>query len=227
MRFIKLFFNIFFPDLCRACNNILLTEEKIICSNCRHILPQSEFHKYDDNPVKKIFYGRVNVQFASSFLIFHKKGLVQKLIHNLKYKGQQDIGTTLGYWYGEKLKRETNLKIDFVVGVPLHKKKEKKRGYNQVDTFSIAIAKCLNAKYSKNNLIRVYNSKTQTKKSRLNRWENMKEIFFLQDINMFENKNILLIDDIITTGATLEACSNEILKSKNVTINIVTIAIAN
>ncbi len=199
--------------------------EKIICTNCRHNLPQTDYHLYKNNEIEKIFYGRSKIIFASSFLYFHKNGLTQNIIHKLKYKGHQDIGTLIGHWYGGKLKDESKLHFDYIVAVPLHRHKEQKRGYNQVDTFGKALAKTFNAEYSKDNLVRIYKSETQTKKSRFARWLNVKEIFSLTDNKLFEYKRILLIDDVITTGATLDACCNELHKSRGVEISIVTMAV--
>jgi ComF family protein len=227
MNAISSFFDLFFPDLCKSCNNPLNDGEKIICSNCRHNLPQTNYHLYKNNEIEKIFYGRTKIKFASSFLFFYKSGITQNLIHKLKYQGCQEIGTLIGNWYGKKLLKDIDINIDYVIAVPLHIKKEKKRGYNQVDTFGLALAKTLNADYSKNNLVRIYQSETQTKKSRFARWKNVKEIFNLNNPDQFKNKNILLIDDVVTTGATLDACCKELIKSDNININIVTMAYSN
>lgn len=227
MNAILSFFSILFPDLCKSCNLPITKGEKIICTSCRHQLPQTDYHLYKNNEIEKIFYGRSKINFASSFLFFHKNGLTQNLIHNLKYKGHQEIGSFIGNWYGKKLKADTNLEIDYIVAVPLHKRKEKKRGFNQVDTFGKTIARIFNAKYSKDNLVRIYMSDTQTKKSRFARWLNVKEIFSLSDEKLFENKKVLLIDDVLTTGATLDACCSELSKSKGIEINIITMAITN
>jgi len=225
MNVISSFFDIFFPDLCKSCDIPLNKGEKIICTNCRHKLPQTDYHLYKNNEIEKIFYGRSKIAFASSFLFFYKKGLTQNLIHKLKYKGHQEIGTLLGDWYGSKLKNDLNLHFDFIVAVPLHRHKERKRGYNQVDTFGKSLAKVFDATYSKDNLVRIYKSESQTKKSRFARWLNVKEIFTLNDTKLFENKKVLLIDDVITTGATLDACCLQLNKSKGVEISIVTMAV--
>lgn len=219
------FFELFYPKLCKSCNSPLNTGEKIICTECRHKLPQTNFHLSADNQIEKIFYGRTKIEFASSFLFFNKNGLTQNLIHNLKYKGHQDIGVELGNWFGKVLNDNSKLQdVDYVVAVPLHRRKEKKRGYNQVDTFGRAFAEELGAEYSKNNLVRISQSETQTKKSRFARWKNVEEIFNLNQPELFEGKHIVLIDDVITTGATLEACCHEVEKSKGVRISIATIA---
>ena len=225
MNAISSFFDILFPDLCKSCSRPMNKGEKTICTSCRHKLPQTNYHLYKNNEIEKIFYGRSKIMFASSFLFFHKNGLTQNLIHKLKYKGHQEIGTLIGEWYGSKLKDESNLLFDFIVGVPLHRHKEQKRGFNQVDTFGKALAKTFGAEYSKNNLVRIYKSETQTKKSRFARWLNVKEIFNLNNPELFINKRILLIDDVVTTGATLDACCNELYKSSGIKISIATIAV--
>ncbi len=225
MNAISSFFDILFPDLCKSCNRPINKGEKIICTSCRHKLPQTDYHLYKNNKIEKIFYGRSKIEFASSFLFFNKNSLTQNLIHKLKYKGHQEIGTLIGNWYGTKLKEESNLYFDFIVAVPLHRHKERKRGYNQVDTFGKSLAEIFEAEYSKNNLVRIYKSETQTKKSRFARWLNVKEIFDLNDHELFQNKRVLLIDDVVTTGATLDACCNELSKSTGVKISVVTMAI--
>lgn len=225
MNAISSFLDILFPNLCRSCKRPLNIGEEIICTSCRHKLPQTDYHLYKNNKVEKIFYGRSKIEFASSFLFFNKSGLTQNLIHSLKYRGHQEIGTLIGNWYGTKLKNDTNISFDFIVPVPLHRHKENKRGYNQVDTFGKALAKIFDAKYSKSNLVRIYKSETQTKKSRFARWLNVKEIFNLNDSELFKNKRVLLIDDVVTTGATLDACCYELSKSPEIKISIVTMAI--
>ena len=226
MNVISSFLDLFFPDLCKSCNNPLNVGEKIICTNCRHKLPQTNYHLSKNNEIEKIFYGRSKIEFASSFLFFYKNSLTQNLIHNLKYKGHQEIGTLIGHWYGNKLLEESNLSFDYIVAVPLHRHKEKKRGYNQVDTFGKSLAKVFNATYSKDNLVRIYKSETQTKKSRFARWLNVKEIFSINDTELFSNKKVLLIDDVITTGATLDACCHQLSKSPGIKISIVTMAVS-
>lgn len=201
--------------------------EETICTKCRHSLPQTNYHLYKNNKIEKIFYGRSKIKFASSFLFFYKNGLTQNLIHKLKYRGHQEIGTLMGFWYGLKLKEESKLDFDFIVAVPLHKKKEKKRGYNQVDAFGKSLSEVFEAQYSKDNLVRIYKSETQTKKSRFARWLNVKEIFSLSNDKLFSNKKVLLIDDVVTTGATLDACCHELNKSKGIEISIITIAVTN
>lgn len=224
MDYFSSFISLFYPNLCNSCKSPLNIGETVICSGCRHNLPQTNFHTIENNQIEKIFYGRAKINFATSFLFFNKSGLVQNLIHSLKYRGNQEIGSLLGKWFGKILKSETGLRFDYIISVPLHKNKEKKRGFNQLDTFGEALAEIFNAEYSKNNLVRVYESSTQTKKDRFARWKNVKEIFVVNNPKLFENKKVLLIDDIITTGATLEACCHQLEKSETIEISIVTMA---
>jgi len=218
--------NLFFPKVCYTCNNELLDFENYVCTKCRHNLPITNFHFDNNDAVEKVFYGRVKVENATSLLRFENKGIVQQLIHNLKYKGYEDIGIFLGEWLGNELKTiETYHDIDIVIPVPLHKNKLKKRGYNQVDKFAQEIAKALAVEYNDKALIKITSTKSQVTKKRLARWQSTTELFAIEHPDQIQNKHILLVDDIITTGATLEACINELKTAKNVKISIATMAI--
>ncbi len=219
--------NLFFPKVCLACTNVLVDNEVSICTNCRHDLPVTNFHFDNSDEMKKVLYGRVKVENGTALLRFQKKGIVQHLIHNLKYKGYQEVGEFLGSWLGEELKMVEDYKnVDIVIPVPLHKRKLRKRGFNQVTRFAKEIADSLNASYSDSVLIKISDTKSQVNKSRLARWTESNEIFSIQNLDEINNKHILLVDDLITTGATIEACSNQLLKAKNVKISVVTMAIA-
>jgi len=180
-----------------------------------------------ENEAFKKFYGRIPVEHASAFLYFHKKGIVQNLIHNLKYKGREEIGTLLGNWYSEDLKKTIiHLNADEIIPVPLHRKKFRERGYNQVNTFGKSLSENLNLNFNDTILFRKTYSKTQSKKNLLGRTEGIETIF---DVNFTEkdhNKHFILIDDVITTGATLEACSKALLKIPGVKVSIICMAIA-
>lgn len=216
---------LFFPDVCVLCNEILLEKEQQICIKCRFDLPLTEFTEQPNNLIEKAFYGRVNIQFASCLFYYKRKGVVQKLIHQLKYKNQEILGEVFGQWMGRELLESKRLpKIDIVVPVPIHKEKLKKRGYNQVAKFSQQIARSLKVDYNDSNLICVSNAETQTHKTRADRFMNVKEKFLLVDTSVFANKSILLIDDVITTGATIEACALQLQKSDAIKISITTIA---
>ena len=219
--------NLFFPKVCLSCTNALADNEVSVCTNCRHDLPVTNFHFDESDEAKKVLFGRVKIESGTSLLRFQKKGITQHLIHNLKYKGHQEVGEFLGSWLGEELKTIEEYKdVDIVIPVPLHKRKLKKRGFNQVTKFGKEIADSLDASYSDSVLIKISNTKSQVNKSRLARWTDSSEIFSIQNLNEINNKHILLVDDLITTGATIEACANQLLKAKNIKISVVTMAIA-
>jgi len=225
MRFFKDLFYVLFPERCVSCEETLLNSENFLCTHCLYDTPFARFTDVEGNSVEKSFYGRVPIQSATALLLFYKKGRVQQLIHQLKYKGNQEIGAYFGEWLGSELYNSKRFNaIDFVVPIPLHPKKLKKRGYNQVAKFGQAIAKEINAQYIDDKLIKVTSTVSQTHKHRTERVKNVNEIFTLTDINYFENKHILLVDDVITTGATLEVCCNELLKTKSIKISIATLA---
>lgn len=217
--------NLFFPKACSGCNSFLLANENVICTVCRHEIPLTNHHKIENNEAVVKFYGRIPIEFAAALFYFHKKGIVQEMIHKLKYKGHQDIGTVIGYWYAEELKtiRELN-SVDYIIPVPLHKKRLKERGYNQVETFGISLSKSLNISYNDSVLIRNVYSKTQTKKTFLGRSEVVGTIFSVLQNESLHNKHFMLIDDVITTGSTLEACGRELLKIPGAKLSIVCMA---
>ncbi len=219
--------NLFFPKVCYACTTLLADNERHICTVCRHGLPVTNYHFEDNDTVKKILYGRQKIEEATALLKFHKRGIVQQLLHNLKYKGHDVISEVLGEWLGNELKSVEKYKaVDLVIPVPLHKRKLRKRGYNQVAKFGHEIAKALNVPYLDNVLIKTSTTKTQVFKKRIARWNNFEEVFTIKNLDLIKGKHILLVDDIITTGATMEACANVLNKAENIKISIATMAIA-
>jgi len=171
------------------------------------------------------FYGRVPIEEARSFLYYQKDGITQKLIHQLKYKNQPEIGEFIGEWFGSNLTGMNVFEdVDYIVPVPLHPQKKRKRGYNQVTLFGETLSKILGIEYKSNVLIRFSTTKTQTLKQRFERFSDSKTKFKLANTTIFENKHVLLIDDVITTGATIEACANELLKTKNIIVSVATMA---
>ncbi|PKH67201.1 amidophosphoribosyltransferase [Flavobacterium sp. ALD4] len=204
-----------------------MTNEKVICTLCRHHIPLTNHHLNPENEAFKKFYGRIPLEYASAFLYFHKKGIVQEIIHKLKYKGHQEIGSVLGNWYAEDLKEKTTVKTaDIIIPVPLHKKKLRERGYNQVTTFGLALSKELDIPYNDSLLFRTTYSKTQSKKNRLDRSEGIDAVFDVYFNDRDHDKHYLLVDDVITTGATLEACSRALLKIPGARVSIVCMAMA-
>ena len=223
---IKNLLNLFFPQICRACNTHLSDNELKICTKCRHQLPLTNFHDDSENAVHKILYGRVKLECATALLHFSKKGLVQQLMHNLKYRGHEDIGQFLGEWLGEELKSIPSYSsIDVVIPVPLHKSKLKSRGYNQVEKFGVAIAKALDAEYNTSILIKTMNTKTQVFKDRLKRNTNIESNFEVVNGIAIRDMHVLLVDDIITTGATIENCSNKLIEIDGIKLSLATMAI--
>lgn len=219
--------NLFFPKVCDGCRSILLQNENVFCTGCRHEMPLTQYHLDPKNEAIKKFYGKVDMQFAAAFLYFNKKGMVQELIHNLKYKGHQEIGTILGNWCVEDLK-EIPFKIPFdnVIPVPLHKKKFKERGYNQITTFGKAIASGFEIPFNEKILLRKIYSKTQSKKNLLGRSENIENIFDVEFDETDHNKHFLIVDDVLTTGATIEACSRALLKIPGAKVSVLCMAMA-
>lgn len=217
--------NLFYPDICQICDTELFKNQNILCTSCINELPITNFHLDNENPVKKVFYGRVPIENATSLLIFKKKGIVQKLIHRLKYRGHQEIGSYLGKWMGAELSNtDAYVGVNLVMPVPLHKKKLKARGFNQVEKFGKEIALALGIPYLDDVLLKHHFSSTQTLKTRVARWGNIEESFVLAYPEKIRDKHILLVDDLITTGATLEACSEVLLEAGNVKISVVTMA---
>ena len=177
------------------------------------------------NAVERIFYGRVVIEFATSLFFYEDKGMVQRLIHQLKYQGQEGLSSLFGQWMGEELLQCRRFpKIDYVVPVPLSRIKQRKRGYNQVARFGQEIAHMIHARFLDNQLKIKQKKETQTTKNRFERWLNVKDQFYLEDPSVFENASLLIVDDVITTGATLEACCYALLKSETIKISIVTMA---
>jgi ComF family protein len=224
---LKHLLNLFFPKSCAGCSSFLLKNELVICTQCRFEIPLTNHHNIEENEMVKKLYGRVPLEFACSLFYFHKKGIVQEMIHKLKYKGQEEIGEAIGYWYGEELKSvEIIQSADYIIPVPLHKKRQRKRGYNQVDAFGKALSKSLNIPFDESILKRNVYSKTQTKKNLLDRTEVKKATFEAYFDEKHHGKHFILIDDVITTGSTLEICSQALLKIPDAKISIVCMAMS-
>lgn len=221
------FIGLFYPNLCEACGSTLVSNEQVLCTGCRYEIPKTNFWKADDNVVAQSFWGRVKIEKACAYFYFNKGSSYRKLIHKLKYNGQQKIGITLGRHFAQELKNNNWCNtIDILVPVPLHAKKLRKRGYNQSACIAQGIAEITGIKISTNNLIKQSHTESQTTKTRLERWENVAEVFTVLNPEFFEGKHILLIDDTMTTGATLEACAQALMAQCNCKISIATLAYA-
>jgi len=221
------FISLIYPRSCICCDNLLLKSEEFICNQCFINLPQSKFEAENESELDKLFYGRVPVQKAGAFLIFEKSGKVQKILHSIKYNGNKRLAFRVGQWYGEKLK-EYNVFVmaDCIVPVPLHPKKQKQRGFNQSEEFAKGLSDSLHIPVVNDNLIRAEFTSTQTKKSKAERWENVKDKFELMYPERLESKTILLVDDVITTGATLDACYQALNSAKEIKLSVISLAYA-
>jgi len=220
------FIDLLFPRLCQACSCHLLRHEQLICQRCQYRLPRTAFHDMAGNPVERLFYGRYQPAAVTSFLYFTKAGIVQQALHNLKYNGAKEVGLYLGTRFGEELKAsERFATIDAVVPVPLHWKKQRLRGYNQSDLIAQGIAQGLGTSLRRDLLRRGLDTTTQTKKGRLERWENVAEAFLPSDQRL-PGRKLLLVDDVLTTGATLEACARALEKVCGQPVYMATLACA-
>lgn len=221
------FFALIYPRLCVACYGNLSAKEELLCLTCQYQLPQTRFTNTKNNPLSKLFWGRAEIEAATAYYYFNSGSKVQQLIHQLKYKGRKEIGVYMGEKFGKELKNAPLFKnIDVIIPVPLHLKKIKIRGYNQSEYFVIGLGKSMDKIVSTNVLYRTQLSSTQTKKSRYERWENVENIFALQRAEGIKGKHILLVDDVITTGSTIEACANTLLKIEGVKVSVAAIAFA-
>jgi len=222
------FISLLFPRLCYACGNHLMRNENLICTECYVVIPRTNYHLEENNPVAQLFWGRCVIEKAAAFSYFNKGSRIRNLIHHLKYKGIKEIGFELGKIYGLSLTSSGFTKdIDVIIPVPLHPSKVRVRGFNQSEIISSGIAGASSLPLDINTLKRITKSATQTKRSRFERWTNVEGIFRVTDPQAIMGKHILLVDDVITTGSTIESCSNELLKIEGVRVSVVALAFAN
>ena len=217
--------DLFFPHYCLGCAADFINAKEVICPRCKISLPETHFINSSHNTIEKIFWGRIPIEQATALYYFNKHGLVQQLLISLKYKANIYSGIFLGHALGKSLAASSRFNdIDAIVPLPLHPKNEYKRGYNQ----AMIIAQGIQEKWAKpileKSVIRLVDSKTQTHENRISRWENMRNIFYISDPESLQNKHILLIDDVITTGATLEACGEAILSVPGTKLSIAAVA---
>lgn len=221
-------FSLFYPNLCIGCRKALLSNEHLLCLRCADDLPVTNHFTDPDNQLIKRFAGRVPVKGAAALLHFSKHGPVQQLLHELKYRGQTEVGTYFGQLAAYQLRQSYSVvpAVDIVVPVPLHWKKQRVRGYNQCDSFAQAIAEGLAIDWTTEALERVHENISQTKQSRFDRYGNVANIFGLKKPELLQGKHVLLVDDVFTTGATSEACLNTILQVPGTMVSFVSIAAA-
>jgi ComF family protein len=219
--------HLFYPHHCCGCGTDLLGKADLLCIKCISRLPHTHFEKYPGNPIERLFHGRIAVKAAHSAFYFSKGQLVQRLIHQLKYNNNQAIGEWMGTFVGNTLLRSSRFSgTDYLVPLPMHPRKEFKRGYNQAVLICQGLAKAMNVPVLKNNIVRSHATETQTHKHRIERWENVYGSFAVNDPQQLAGRHILLVDDVLTTGATLEACAQTISRVAGTSISIVTLAVA-
>lgn len=219
--------HLFYPHVCIGCGSDLLQDHDLLCLRCISNLPHTNFAQYANNPIEKIFWGRIGLVAAHSEFYFAKASLIQHLIHQLKYKGNQEIGMYLGELMGRSLLNSNRFnKIDYLIPLPLFAGRERRRGFNQAAIICKGMSAIMNIPVLSGNVTRQRFTETQTKKHRIERWENVADSFIVNDRDKLYGKNILLVDDVITTGATLEACGHTLIHAANVKLSIATLSMA-
>jgi ComF family protein len=216
-----------YPNLCVVCSENLMEEENSICFSCLSQLPYTHYHLQRDNPIEKRFWGKVPVERATSLFFYEKATSTQHLLQALKYKGEKEIGVVLGKQLGTFLNQSLDFaSIDMIIPVPLHPKKLQKRGFNQSECICEGIAGALRKPINTSTLVRAIENPTQTKKGVYERWENTTGIFALSEPDMFKDKHLLLVDDVLTTGSTIEACVQAIVPVTGAKVSVATLAVA-
>ena len=217
--------HLFLPHHCAGCGSDIMSQEQVLCMHCINRLPVTSFHMHAGNPIEKIFWGRMPVADAASYLYFSKDSLLQHIVHELKYKGNKELGLFIGSKMGEALLQTHRFRdIHALIPLPLFAARERKRGYNQALVLCQGMATVLQLPIFEKAVRRTASSETQTNKNRIDRWLNMQGKFELQQPEVIAGKHILLVDDVITTGATLEACGQELLTAANTRLSIMTMA---
>jgi ComF family protein len=207
IRLIQDFSSLFFPGYCGGCRQLLGREEAGICTTCLMRLPRTRMHDHPDNRAEKLLWGRANVLFASAFLHMPRKGLTHQLIHELKYRGNQQVGETLGRAFGHELTRSSRMHtFDLLLPVPLHPRKEFERGYNQCHASCRGMQEAMGIPWADDLLVKREATESQTRRNRFDRWRNTHTVYEVTRREELAGRHVLLVDDVITTGATFEAC---------------------
>lgn len=214
-----------FPRICVTCNDSLTRNESHICTACLLDLPQTRFHESTDNALAKTFWGRLALEHAFSFLYFKKGSSVQHILHEIKYKNNTELAVFIGQYYGAIL-AESGIKPDGIMAIPLHKNKLRKRGYNQSELIVSGMCESMQTPNLSSYIERKKATETQTRKSRFSRWENVEEVFCVNEPRSFDHKHVLLVDDVITTGATIEACGKKLLTESACMLSVASVAFA-
>ncbi len=219
------FISLIFPEVCLSCKAPTSKGESLLCTKCLFDLPKTNDYNRLPGLLANKFVSIQKLRFAYAYLKFNKKGVAQRLLHQLKYEGHQEIGLSLGRWFGSEIK--TNSAItdsDLIIPVPLHISRLRTRGYNQSDLIAQGLSETLEIAWNKDIIKRLKKTETQTKKGKVDRWKNVHEIFQVSSLNMIENKNVILVDDVVTTGATLNACLEVVVNSGAKSVGVLAIA---
>lgn len=218
------FLDLLVPRLCPACGRAMIKSEGIMCMHCLYDLPKTRFTDFRDNAVARLFWGRVWLANATSLFHFQKGSRYQGLIHQLKYAGRTDIGVEMGKVMGRELRASPFAEADLILPVPLHPRRQRRRGYNQCDFIAQGVSSSMGIPVITGLISRSSASLSQTDKSRIERWGNVEQIFRVNTPGKLENRHILLVDDVVTTGATLDACATVILNLDGTKVSIATLA---
>lgn len=221
------FIDLIFPRICAGCQNPLHLNEEQICTDCRFDLPKTNSHIEPDRKLDNKFAGKVHLEHSLAYLKFVKGGKVQKIMHEIKYKDNQELGEMLGRMYGTELRENGYFKhFDLILPVPLHKKRLLVRGYNQADCLAKGLAESLGVEWRNDVLKRGIETESQVAKSRLERYKNMKDVFFIEKFEGLKDRKIVVVDDTLTTGATLESCVLALNDVGAQNVSIIAIAVA-
>ena len=218
--------HLIFPHVCTGCGTDILNEETEICMRCLDAMPETNFELHSNNPVEKLFWGRVPLAGATAQFYFTKESLMQHFMHQLKYKRNKNLGIQLGRIMGQQILNSGRFVVDGLVPLPLFPAKEKRRGYNQAMILCEGMTQSMHVPILDKIIIRQQNTETQTKKGRIERWKNIEGKFKLVSPDAIRNKHLLLVDDVVTTGATFESCGNELLKIENVRLSLASLCVA-
>lgn len=218
--------HLLFPHVCNGCGSDILSPESMLCMRCVEAMPETNFELHPGNPVEKAFWGRLPLTAATAQFYFTKESLMQHLMHQLKYKGNRELGRQLGKMMGEQLVKSGRFDAEILIPLPLFPAREKRRGYNQATVLCNGIAEVMKIPVLDKVISRPQHTESQTKKGRIERWKNIEGKFLMTDPDAIRNKKVLLVDDVITTGATLESCGTELLKAESVSLSVAALCYA-